>query len=282
MKKERIRTVLFLVILLIVTLFVRLFFLESNAASFVIKGDFYQKAIVNNQGIYKLQCFNIEEIYTKVLSVCLLFLGNCEVAGLYLNIILQVLAVIILYIAIRIVANAYMAFFASLVVSVIPFYSDKVYELSTFNLLILIYAIGLFILALVSRGVYMFVMKKKTVEQEPVNQTIDRKDEQTGVITLDDIIGNNNASVKEDSIIEQESQMEENSQKEESEIVPPGMKEIILDDETKKKKVKFIENPLPVPKRREHKEMDFAVELRDNNDDYDIKDVSGMDYFDIE
>ena len=282
MKIERIRTVIFLVILLVITLFVRLFFLESNAASFVIKGDFYQKAIVNNQGIYKLQCFNIEEIYTKVLSVCLLFLGNSEVAGLYLNIILQVLAVIILYIAIRIVANAYTAFLVTLVVSVIPFYSDKVYELSTFNLLILIYAIGLFILAVVSRGVYMFVMKKKTVEQEPVNQTIDRKDEQTGVITLDDIIGNNNASVKEDSIIEQESQMEENSQKEESEIVPPGMKEIILDDETKKKKVKFIENPLPVPKRREHKEMDFAVELRDNNDDYDIKDVSGMDYFDIE
>ncbi len=282
MKRERLRTVLFLVILLIVSLFVRLFFLKSNMAFLVIEGDFYQKAIVNNQGIYKLQSFNIEEIYTKVLSVCLLFLGNSEVAGLYLNIILQVLAVIILYIAIRIVANAYTAFLVTLVVSVIPFYSDKVYELSTFNLLILIYAIGLFILAVVSRGVYMFVMKKKTGEQEPVNQTADRKDEQTGVITLDDIIGNNNASVKEDSIIEQESQIEESSQKEESEVVPPGMKEIILDDEEKKKKVKFIENPLPVPKRREHKEMDFAVELRDNNDDYDIKDVSGMDYFDIE
>lgn len=282
MKRERLRTVLFLVILLIVSLLVRLFFLKSNMAFLVIEGDFYQKAIVNNQGIYKLQSFNIEEIYTKVLSVCLLFLGNSKVAGLYLNIILQVLAVIILYIAIRIVANAYTAFLVTLVVSVIPFYSDKVYELSTFNLLILIYAIGLFILAVVSRGVYMFVMKKKTGEQEPVNQTADRKDEQTGVITLDDIIGNNNASVKEDSIIEQESQIEESSQKEESEVVPPGMKEIILDDEEKKKKVKFIENPLPVPKRREHKEMDFAVELRDNNDDYDIKDVSGMDYFDIE
>ena len=140
MKRERLRTVLFLVILLVVTLFVRFFFLELDTASLVIQGDFYQKAVVNSQGIYKLQSFHIEDIYTKMLSICLLFLGNCEVAGLYLNIILQVFAIMILYFAMRIVSNAYTGFLVSVVISVIPFYADKVYELSTFNLLILIYA----------------------------------------------------------------------------------------------------------------------------------------------
>ena len=72
----------------------------------------------------------------------------------------------------------------------------------------------------------------------------------------------------------------EDTLKEES--VPAGMKEIILDEETAKKRVKFIENPLPVPKRHERKEMDFAIELCDDNDDFDIRDVSGMDFFDIE
>ena len=49
------------------------------------------------------------------------------------------------------------------------------------------------------------------------------------------------------------------------------------------KKVKYIENPLPVPKRREHKEMSYAInELTSENDDYDVKDMTGMDFFDIE
>lgn len=282
MKIERIRTVIFLVILLVITLFVRLFFLDINTNSIVIEGDYFQKAEVDSQGIYMLQNVSIEEVYTKALSICMLFLGNCEEAGVYLNIFVQTVAIIILYFAINIVANPYSAFLVALVVSVIPFYSDKVYELSSFNLLILIYTVVLFILAIMSRGVYMFVMRKKPVEQENMKQDTDIQEEQTGVITLDDIIGEKNASAKEELQLKQEEQTEESGNKEEAEIVPPGMKEIILDEEEKKKKVKFIDNPLPVPKRREHKEMDFSVELCDNNDDYDIKDVSGMDFFDIE
>lgn len=54
------------------------------------------------------------------------------------------------------------------------------------------------------------------------------------------------------------------------------MKEIVLDD-LEDKKVQYIENPLPVPKRREHKEMDFAFEPT-GNDDYDLKDMSGKDF----
>jgi hypothetical protein len=45
-------------------------------------------------------------------------------------------------------------------------------------------------------------------------------------------------------------------------------------------KVKFLENPLPVPKTREHKTMDYAVEVADD-DDFDIKDISDNDDFDI-
>jgi hypothetical protein len=45
-------------------------------------------------------------------------------------------------------------------------------------------------------------------------------------------------------------------------------------------KVKFLENPLPVPKTREHKTMEYAVEVADD-DDFDIKDISDDDDFDI-
>jgi len=49
-----------------------------------------------------------------------------------------------------------------------------------------------------------------------------------------------------------------------------------------KDKVTYIENPLPVPERHEHKQMDYDVELTSENDDYDIKDMTGIDFFDLE
>lgn len=273
MKSERLRIVLFCVILFIVTLLTRFFFLEINTKSIAIAGDYYQNAVIDNEGIYQLHYLGIGEVYTKLLSLSLLIWGNSEMAGVYLNIILQILAIIILYFAVGFVANCYVSFLIAAVVSFIPFYLDKVYEFSTFNLFILIYAIVFYILALISKGVYTLMMKKRPVEHEK-NDVSETLEKQTGVITLDDIIGEKEL-VSKDEIPEEKA-----AQKEEK--VPLGMKEIILDEEEKKKKVKFIENPLPVPKRHEHKEMDFSVELQEDNDDYDINDVSGMDFFDIE
>jgi len=59
-----------------------------------------------------------------------------------------------------------------------------------------------------------------------------------------------------------------------------SMKEIRYDD-LENNKVHYIDNPLPVPKRREHKEMDYAFEPADN-DDYDMKDLTDKDFYDIE
>lgn len=84
------------------------------------------------------------------------------------------------------------------------------------------------------------------------------------VITLDDII--------KDS--KQENVEWENNDS----VKPAGMREILVDEP---KHTKYIENPLPVPKKRAHKELDYSVVVSDT-DDFDIKDMSGMDYFDIE
>lgn len=52
-------------------------------------------------------------------------------------------------------------------------------------------------------------------------------------------------------------------------------------DDLEDNKVQYIENPLPVPRRREHKEMDYAFEPA-GNDDYDLKDLTDKDFYDIE
>ena len=90
------------------------------------------------------------------------------------------------------------------------------------------------------------------------------------VITISDIIGEKP---------EAEEKTEDN--KEEKQLPPPaaGMKEIRLED-VDSSKVKYIDNPLPVPKRREHREMDYLISVSDD-DDFDIKDMTGMDFYDI-
>lgn len=279
MKREGWKTVFFQFILLSIILLVRFYFLQPDARTVEHAGDYYQKAMVSSHGIYSLKTISVDELYTKLLSAFMLIFGNHEMSGVYLNRILQILAIVCIYLAIGFVANKQISLLIAIVICLLPFYSDKVYEISSFNLFMLLYAVGFFALAGLCKGVSMFLFKKKSTEQES-NRIPDVPEEQTGVITLDDIIGGDSLPVKENADGQKETSKE--NEKEESEAVPAGMKEIILDEEEKKKTVHFIENPLPVPKRREHKEMDFAVDLQDDNDDYDIKDVSGMDFFDIE
>ena len=71
-------------------------------------------------------------------------------------------------------------------------------------------------------------------------QIVESGDSVYKVITLDDIIGNK----------ENKKQEEKSPDKSTDSLVPLGMREIKLEDIEKSKQVKYIENHLPVPKRR--------------------------------
>ena len=104
-------------------------------------------------------------------------------------------------------------------------------------------------------------------------QIVESGDSVYKVITLDDIIGKK----------ENKKQQEKSTANKPERFVQQSMLENKIDYNYTTKKVKYIENPLPVPKRREHKEMSYAInELTSENDDYDVKDMTGMDFFDIE
>ena len=66
---------------------------------------------------------------------------------------------------------------------------------------------------------------------------------------------------------------------EEMTVIPVGMKEIKPED-LQSERHKMIDNPLPVPKKKLHKEMDYALKSTEE-DDYDLKDLSDKDFFDI-
>lgn len=106
-------------------------------------------------------------------------------------------------------------------------------------------------------------MKKSTVQDDY------SCDEVNSVITLDDILGQEK-NMTEKLIITDELQ---------------GMSGAMTEMQSKneeKRKIQYIENPLPVPKRKEHKQMDFGIDILDENEDFDITDMTGMDFFDIE
>lgn len=97
-------------------------------------------------------------------------------------------------------------------------------------------------------------------------------DKEEKVITLDDIIGSTYEDTEKEKSLSKKEEVNLNS--------PAGMKEIKYHSE-EENQVKFIENPLPVPKRKEHKAIDFDInDIGD--DDFDLHDMTGIDFFDIE
>lgn len=76
------------------------------------------------------------------------------------------------------------------------------------------------------------------------------------------------------------------------EIIIEGMPEEIIEEENKsgqvvkeqpvqeKPPVRFIENPLPLPKKHEKKEMEYGVELKENDKEFDLQ-VEDSDDFDL-
>lgn len=178
----------------------------------------------------------IENVYRYLLSLSCMVFGNFAISGIYLNILLQLLAVMVLFFAVRILSNSYIGFVISMVLATIPTFIRTTVKASPLHLKILLWTVVFWLLVVLVRIVGAAVRIRKSN-----NGTIGTK-----------------AAKREE---------------------PLGMKEILPED-VGIKRTQFIENPLPVPKRKEHKEMDYAIEPSPN-DDYDITDMTGMDFFDI-
>lgn len=190
-------------------------------------------------------------VYALFLSFSCMIFGNFAVAGVYLNVALQIIAALVLFSAGTNFLNRYLGAVFGAVYSLLPIFVKQVSIVNETNISVL-FVIILIWLASVAVCMVRRLCGKKTV---------------------------NNSLMEETAMGATET--EENGQTQVIAAVPDSsMKEIIL-DEIEEQKPRFIENPLPVPKRRAHKEMDYAIET-DAGDDYDITDMTGKDFFDIE
>lgn len=246
-----------IILLTSVAVIARVYYVSNVMSEVKISEDIYNAAKVTvgttNFSSFFSDGINLKSVYICSLYLIFLIFGNFTVAGVYLNLLYQVLTVLLLFIAIRNVSNRYVGFVAGMVAALVPVYMETLSEVTVFNMHVFLAAIGCSLLTLIVSIFYNRYRGKKNVSNDH------EVAELTGTVSVDETEQKNAIQSVQDH----------------------SMKEIKLDD-LEEKKVKFIANPLPVPKRREHKEMDFVVELTEENDDYDLKDLSGKDFFDIE
>ncbi len=258
MRKRSILTGLFLIILLSIAIIVRIYYVSYMMSEVNIDEDIYNAAKVSagsgGPAAAFADGFQMESLYICNLYFVFLLFGNFTVAGVYLNILYQLLTVFLVYIVIKSVTNRYVGFAGSLILAILPAYINTLSKVTMLNMLICIAALVSTVVILMILWIYHRRTAKKNVPDQTAADQADLKEAQS-----------NDSEIIDMSI---------------RPVQDTSMKEIRYDD-LEDDKVQYIENPLPVPKRREHKEMDYAFETT-GSDDYDIKDLSDKDFYDIE
>lgn len=225
---------LLLVLLILFSLGVRIYYISNNSEEIFVNGELLNKAQIGEKMISTAKLFengfSMEGGYICLLSFFCMFFGNFAVSGVYLNILLQTVTIMLLFLAIKKVSNGYIGFGIGVIIAAIPVYLQYIKEISVFNLEGLLCAAGLLLLATLVKPLWKSICSRRFEKTD----------------------------------VEESADMEEITQEEQS-----------------VNQTKFIENPLPVPKRKEHKRMDYALETAEN-DDYDITDMTGKDFFDID
>ncbi len=244
-----------MIILSSITVIVRIYYVDRLMSEVNIGEEIYHAAKVT-AGMNSLTSafadgFQMRSLYICSLYLAFLIFGNFTVAGVYLNILYQVLTVLLVFIVIKGVTNRYAGFAGGLILALFPAYVSTLSDVTMQNMIICIAVfLGVVVLSTM-RWIYHRHISKKSSSDKSAADKINLKE--------------NNEALEADT----------------NAIPDSSMKEIRYDD-LEDNKVQYIENPLPVPKRKEHKEMNYAFEPTGSDNDYDLKDLSGKDFYDIE
>jgi len=231
-------------ITMLITIAIRVVYIQFFVEDVAVVNDYYQSTSAQ---VEQLRQFGLSEIYTGMLSVVMLFCGNSADVVMYTNVLLQILTVVFVYLAIRVFTNSSVASAFSMIVSLVLVFMGNLREGSGMYVFILVVAAVVCLMCLMAK----LVSNSKTTKSNEFRESAPIYE------------GRRRYSVTPNTLGE--------------------MREITLDsiEEREQNAIQYIENPLPVPKRREHKEMDYALDIGDDSD-YDLIDLEGLDYFDFE
>lgn len=272
MKNKRFMSVFFLIILAVIAVGVRVFYINNTMAEVNINEDIYNAAKVSSGNGSLLSVFdngvNMQSIYICSLNIAFMIFGNFTVSGVYLNVLYQVITVLLVYIIVRNLSDRYIGLAAGFIAAIFPAYVQMLSEVAVFNMKIFIAAVICAVAVFVGRFYNIFYNKYKNKHKKKDVKTVQGPETvpgMTAVLPEPEMAPVRDTSLKEIVLDELEDKKEE-----------------MEEEKAADKKINYIENPLPVPKRREHKEMDFAFEPSGSEDDYDLKDMTGKEFYDIE
>lgn len=254
MKRKRWDTGLFLMLLAGVAVAARVYYITNFMGDVEISEEVYNavKVSAEEMKFSKLMAdgLSIRTLYLCSLYAAFLVFGNVAVAGVWLDLAYQVITVLLVFAAAKNVSNSSVGLGCGLVAAVLPFYIRQVAQITPLDLAV---ALGALLSAVVT-GILRAIWRRKQKDGASEAASVQETGHTDGIAA-------------------------ETAQR--TPIVDTSMKEIRLDDLEEDKKINYLENPLPVPKRKEHKEMDYEKEITADNDDFDLKDLSDNDDFDI-
>lgn len=142
MNKKSWLTGLLIIILSSIAVLVRIYYVNTLMAEVNISEDIYNAAKVSldTNGLQTAFAdgFHIEAFYICNLYLAFLIFGNFTVAGVYLNILYQVLTILLVYIMLGKLANRFLGFAGGLVLALFPIYIESLSKVTVFHMQLLL------------------------------------------------------------------------------------------------------------------------------------------------
>lgn len=233
---------------------------------------YYDPAYIGENGYIYTEYMSLKGMYLMLCSCAFKMLGNVDGAVILLNIILEMIAVVFIYFAVKRIFGRLAAFIVALVCDLCPFWGELPYLWGGTQYLILwrenrllftAAAIGLYLLSFIK---YAFVhntdmasdaVMEEVSESQAAASEIDKPAKTVEQLAAEAIERANNAIASED-------------------------KEHAPADRQADGKVELLINPLPLPKRHEHKDIDYDYQVSDSDMKYDYEPEADKMHYDYE
>ncbi len=246
---------------------------ELDLASRILPMDgYYDPAYIGDSGYVYCDYFSLKGLYLTLCSCAFKFMGNLEGTVIILNVLIELIAVVLIYFAIRNVFGRLWAFIIALICDAAPLWGvipmlwggTGYYILFRENRLIFLgVAFLIFIISLIIHAIKSSNAGSDKDNAKHTDATEDT-DKDDGIIddTKVDALADNSADNATDEEIERAAYEALNS--------------------TPSVTIKLLKSPLPLPKRHEHKDIDYDHEVKDEDMKYDIEPTQDMMHYDYE
>ena len=162
MKKKRWIDVLVLTFILIISGAVRIVYAMRYMNEVTVSERLIQRTWVTGSELLRNIEFSLDDLYTVCLAYTMQFFGNKAIVGVGVNIVLQLLSILFIYLCIRTVSDTVASVIPTVIISLLPVYVMMVGNINSVSLLITGVSLAILIILSLIRGIILLIFGKKT------------------------------------------------------------------------------------------------------------------------